>query len=170
MPMQYADDVGGIIGLFPKHTSANGSEPICGPVGEYLLKLALCDPAWNTRASGLDGDRGRLNVLYPKPSSRIPLISAPVLDEISNRQAALNVGPHVFEISAHALRPRSVRFGSSSGPRGQSGERGFPLSRPWLRSLRRRIAPNRACLRRSEWLARFGASPYPELPGLTRTT
>jgi hypothetical protein len=46
----------------------------------------------------------------------------------------------------------------------------FNDARNRARSLRSRIAPDRACLRRSEWLARFGASSYPELPGLTRTT
>ena len=43
--------------------------------------------AWNRRAIDLDGDRGRLNVCYPKPSSRIALIGAPVLDVLSNWQA-----------------------------------------------------------------------------------
>src|SRR5260370_30135209 len=103
--MQNAEDVGGILGLVPERTSANGPHPIGGPVGENLLKLALCDLAWNRRAISLDGDRGRLNVCYPKPPSRIALIGAPVLDVLANWQATLNVGPRVFKISVHASLP-----------------------------------------------------------------
>src|SRR5260370_32022826 len=116
--MQNAEDVGGILGLVPERTSANGPHPIGGPVGENLLKLALCD--LNRHTVRLDGDRGGLNVLYLKPPSRIALVGAPVLDALSNWQAALNVGPHVFEISAHAPLP-SGRLVSSSGPKRQSG-------------------------------------------------
>jgi hypothetical protein len=54
-------------------------------------------------------------------------------------------------------RTRAAARRSSASLKASRAREGFPLSRPWPRSLRRRIAPNRACLSRSEWLARFEA-------------
>jgi len=87
--------------------------------------------------------------------------------ESSDSDAAIKIARSCLFSSRWGFLPcRWILESRLAFSKSQSGERGFPLLALGPRSLRRRIAPNRACLSRSEWLARFEASFYPGLPGL----